>query len=171
MGNFVDVINTSILKFFITNRSIMARFFKEEDIDEFRECFYLYARSGQIQTMDELTVVMRSLNMSPTIAELRAYMKSKNGKMSFADFLDIMHQHSTKENIPKELVEAFRGMDPGRKGVIKAKDLWHILVKWGEKLSPREVDQIFREANISPNGVVRYEQFVKIVSAPVPDYY
>ena len=43
-----------------------------------------------------------------------------------------------KENIPKELVEAFRGMDPGRKGVIKAKDLWHILVKWGEKLSPRE---------------------------------
>ena len=29
-------------------------------------------------------------------------------------------------------------MDPGRKGVIKAKDLWHILVKWGEKLSPRE---------------------------------
>merc|ERR1719411_769472 len=76
--------------------SITARFFKEEDIDEFRECFYLYARSGQIQTMDELTVVMRSLNMSPTIAELRAYMKSKNGRMSFADFLDIMHQHSTK---------------------------------------------------------------------------
>ena len=29
-------------------------------------------------------------------------------------------------------------MDPGRKGVIKAKDLWHILVKWGERLSPRE---------------------------------
>ena len=65
-------------------------------ISEFRECFYLYARSGQIQTMDELTVVMRSLNMSPTISELRAYMKSKNGKVSFADFLDIMHQHSTK---------------------------------------------------------------------------
>ena len=43
-----------------------------------------------------------------------------------------------QENIPKELVEAFRGMDPGRKGVIKAKDLWHILVKWGERLSPRE---------------------------------
>ena len=48
-----------------------------------------------------------------------------------------------QENIPKELVEAFRGMDPGRKGVIKAKDLWHILVKWGEKLSPREGNYIF----------------------------
>ena len=64
-------------------------------------------------------------------------------------------------------------------------------MKWGERLSPREgelsqsrniemtlslfinisVDQIFREANISPNGMVKYEEFVKIVCAPVPDYY
>lgn len=74
-------------------------------------------------------------------------------------------------------------------GTIPAKDLWNILVKWGERLSPREgelgiksgnwnqlslyiaVDQIFREANISPNGMVKYEEFVKIVCAPVPDYY
>ena len=33
------------------------------------------------------------------------------------------------------------------------------------------VDQIFREANIHPNGMVKYEEFVKIVCAPVPDYY
>ena len=98
----------------------------------------MYARGGQIQTMDELTVIMRSLGMSPTIAELRAYMKQKNGKMSFADFLEVMHAHSSKENIPKELLDAFRGLDVNKRGVIPAKDLWHILVKWGEKLSPRE---------------------------------
>merc|ERR1712127_141239 len=150
---------------------VMARYFKETDIDEFRECFYLYARSGQITTMDELTVIMRSLGMSPTITELKNYMREKGGRLSFADFLEIMHSHSKKESIPKELLEAFRGMDPGRKGYIPAKDLWHILAKWGEKLSPREVDQIFREANIQPNGRVNYEEFVKIVCAPVPDYY
>ncbi|TRY68843.1 hypothetical protein TCAL_03049 [Tigriopus californicus] len=88
----------------------MARYFKEQDIDEFRECFYLYARRGQINTMDELTVIMRSLGMSPTIAELRDYMKQK-------------------------------------------------------------VDQIFKEANISRTGMVKYEEFIKIVCAPVPDYY
>ena len=33
------------------------------------------------------------------------------------------------------------------------------------------VDQIFREANITSNGLVNYEEFVKIVCAPVPDYY
>merc|ERR1739842_148 len=130
----------------------MARHFKEQDIDELR-------------------VIMRSLGMSPTITELKAFMKDKGGKISFADFLDVMHTHTKKESIPKELIEAFRGMDPQRKGTIPAKDLWNILVKWGERLSPREVDQIFREANISPNGVVKYEEFVKIVCAPVPDYY
>ena len=94
---------------------MQARHFKEQDIDEFRECFYLYARSGQIKTMDELTVIMRSLGMSPTITELKSFMKDKGGKISFADFLDVMHSHTKKESIPKELIEAFRGMDPQRK--------------------------------------------------------
>merc|ERR1719516_351499 len=89
--------------------------------------------------MDELTVIMRSLGMSPTITELKSYMRDKKGKLSFADFLEIMHNHSKKERIPKELLEAFRGMDPGRRGYIPAKDLWHILAKWGEKLSTREL--------------------------------
>ena len=71
--------------------------------------------------MDELTVIMRSLGMSPTITELKSYIRDKGGKISFADFLEIMHNHSKKESIPKELLEAFRGMDPQRKGYIPAK--------------------------------------------------
>lgn len=46
-------------------------------VSEFRECFYLYARSGQIHTLDELTIIMRSLGLSPTIAELNKYLKDK----------------------------------------------------------------------------------------------
>ncbi|CAH0757563.1 unnamed protein product [Diatraea saccharalis] len=70
---------------------------------EFRECFYLFARSGQITSLDELTVVMRSLGMSPTIQELTGYLKGKGGKMSFADFLEVMHIHSRAENLPSEV--------------------------------------------------------------------
>lgn len=44
---------------------------------EFRECFYLFARNGQIRTLDELTIIMRSLGLSPTIAELNKYLKDK----------------------------------------------------------------------------------------------
>lgn len=44
---------------------------------EFRECFYLFARSGQIRNLDELTTIMRSLGLSPTVAELNKYLKDK----------------------------------------------------------------------------------------------
>lgn len=45
---------------------------------EFRDCFYLNARSGQIRSLDELTIIMRSLGMSPTITELKKYFKEKS---------------------------------------------------------------------------------------------
>lgn len=80
-----------------------ARYFKEQDIDEFKECFYLFARSGQITSLDELTVVMRSLGLSPTVAELAGYLRRNNGRMTFADFLEVMHAHSQAENLPKEV--------------------------------------------------------------------
>lgn len=149
----------------------MARYFKEQDIDEFRECFYLFARSGQIKSLDELTVIMRSLGLSPTISELAGYLKQKGGKMSFADFLEVMHIHSRSEDLPREVVNAFKAWDPEGKGVISAKHLRHLLEKWGECLSSKEVDRIFREANVNNNSMVRYEDFVKIACAPIPDYY
>ncbi|KAH8366893.1 hypothetical protein KR200_010795, partial [Drosophila serrata] len=160
---------------------------------EFRECFYLFARSGQINNLDELTVsvityppsstektrtnsfviqvIMRSLGLSPTIQELVSYLKQKNGKMSFADFLDIMHQHSKVESLPDEVIAAFKAADPQNKGTISARQLRNLLQNWGEGLSMREVDNIFREANVNNNSTVRYADFVKIACAPVPDYY
>lgn len=111
--------------------------------------------------------------------------------MSFADFLDVMHQHSKVENLPDEVISAFKAADTPGKGTIPAKQLRNLLQHWGEGLSVREVnikrfniqcfrnysiiclkvDNIFREANVSNNGNVRYSDFVKIACAPVPDYY
>ena len=31
------------------------------------------------------------------------YLKGKGGKMSFADFLEVMHIHSRAENLPHEV--------------------------------------------------------------------
>ncbi|XP_070154921.1 calmodulin-like protein 4 isoform X2 [Polyergus mexicanus] len=138
----------------------MARYFREEDIDEFRECFYLFARSGQIRTLDELTIIMRSLGLSPTIAELNKYMKDK-----------VMHLQTRAEDLPKEVIKAFQAADISHSGTIPARQLAHMLLHWGEQLSSKEVEQIFREANVSLNGHVKYEDFVKITCAPVPDYY
>ena len=88
--------------------------------------------------LENSTTGIAILGMNPTKTELTAYMKQKNGKMAFADFLDVMHTHSSKENLPKELLDAFKCYDTQKRGVIHAKDLRRILVKWGEQLSSKE---------------------------------
>lgn len=98
--------------------------------------------------MDELTVIMRSLGLSPTIQELTNYMKKKNGKISFADFLDVMHQHSKVENLPDEVIAAFKANDPSGKGTIPARQLRHLLQNWGEGLSVREVSHTISFINL-----------------------
>nr|CAG4643575.1 EOG090X0GKM [Ilyocryptus agilis] len=148
----------------------MARHFKEQDIAEFRDCFSLYARNGHIDSVEKLSVIMRSLRTSPTGPELKQYMRSKNGKLSFADFLEVMHTHTSKEKAAKDIQAAFKAADTNGKGLIASKALRHILSGWGEHLSNKEVDQIFREANIKPNSNVKYDEFIKVVAAPMPDY-
>lgn len=61
-----------------------------------------------------------------------------DGKISFADMLEIMHNHSQKENIPQEILRAFRASDKTKSGRMPARELRHILLLWGEKLSPKE---------------------------------
>lgn len=59
--------------------------------------------------------------------------------MSFADFLEIMHQHSKVENLPDEVIAAFKAADPQNKGIISGRQLRHLLQNCGEGLSVREV--------------------------------
>lgn len=58
--------------------------------------------------------------------------------MSFADFLDVMHIHSQTEDLPREVIEAFQAADPNKTGTIPAKQLRHMLLNWGERLSTKE---------------------------------
>lgn len=89
----------------------------------------------------------------------------------------MVHQHSRVEKLPEELLEAFAAADLDKSGLVSAKVLRNLLQNWGERLSPREVDNIFREANISNSGMIKYAEFVKICCStrvlliPAPDYY
>lgn len=97
-------------------------------------------------------------------------LSSSGGKLSFADFLDVMHTHSKKERIPQELIDAFQGMDPRKTGLISVRDLKHILTDWGERLDEKEVDKLLREINSSQRQSINYHDLVRVICAPVPDY-
>ena len=58
--------------------------------------------------------------------------------MSFADFLEVMHLQTRAEDLPKEVIEAFRAADTSACGTIPARQMAHMLLRWGEQLSNKE---------------------------------
>jgi len=150
----------------------MARHFAETEIDRFREAFYLNAnrKTGVLERAPQLCFVMRSLGYCPTIEESERYFKEAGNKVDFAKFLDMLHGHAQREQAYGEIMAAFRSHDRSKSGYISAKELRSILLGMGEKMKPREVDAIFKEASINPNGNVKYEAFAKLISTPLPDY-
>ncbi|KAL4216527.1 Calmodulin-like protein 6 [Mactra antiquata] len=149
----------------------MAKFFSQDDIDLFKECFFFISKKGYTQNAQEMGTIMRSLSYSPTEEEIGQYFKKyvKDDKIDFASFLEVMHEHNTKENAIREITRGFRAHDSEGRGYVQANDVKNILLNLGEGLSRREVDALFREGNVT-GGQIRYNEFIENISQPVPDY-
>ncbi|XP_036161728.1 calmodulin-like protein 4 isoform X4 [Myotis myotis] len=154
---------------------LQAKFLSQDQINEYKECFSLYDKQqrGKIKATD-LMVVMRCLGASPTPGEVQRHLQThkidRNGELDFSTFLTIMHMQIKQEDPKKEILLAMLMADKEKKGYIMASELRSKLMKLGEKLTHKEVDDLFREANIEPNGKVKYDEFIQKIAIPVPDY-
>ncbi|XP_040498999.1 calmodulin-like protein 4 isoform X2 [Ursus maritimus] len=97
-------------------------------------------------------------------------INDRDGELDFSTFLTIMHAQIKQEDPKKEILLAMLMADKEKKGYIMASELRSKLMKLGEKLTHKEVDDIFREANIDPNGKVKYDEFIHKITIPVGDY-
>ncbi|XP_052044049.1 calmodulin-like protein 4 isoform X1 [Apodemus sylvaticus] len=153
----------------------MAKFLSQDQINEYKECFSLYDKQqrGKIKATD-LLVSMRCLGASPTPGEVQRHLQThgidKNGELDFSTFLTIMHMQIKQEDPKKEILLAMLMADKEKKGYIMASELRSKLMKLGEKLSHKEVDDLFKEVGIEPNGQVKYDTFIQRITLPVRDY-
>merc|ERR1712242_237156 len=88
---------------------------RDQDIDEFRECFYLYARSGQIKTMDELTIIMRSLGMSPPSLSSRPTCEKRVANLLLQISWKSCILIARRNPYPKNYLKHFEGWIPPKK--------------------------------------------------------
>ncbi|XP_063572272.1 calmodulin-like protein 4 isoform X1 [Pongo abelii] len=153
----------------------MAKFLSQDQINEYKECFSLYDKQqrGKIKATD-LMVAMRCLGASPTPGEVQRHLQTHgidgNGELDFSTFLTIMHMQIKQEDPKKEILLAMLMADKEKKGYIMASDLRSKLTSLGEKLTHKEVDDLFREADIEPNGKVKYDEFIHKITLPGRDY-
>jgi len=115
---------------------------------------------------------MRSLGFSPTKNEITKYYgdNSRDGKIDFAAFLDIMHVHSQREKCQAEIMAAFASHDRDGNGTVEASELLHILTRFGEKLTSAEAERLFKEAKLPTRGMIPYQNILSILLTPLPDY-
>uniref|UniRef100_A0A2K6FU83 Calmodulin like 4 n=1 Tax=Propithecus coquereli TaxID=379532 RepID=A0A2K6FU83_PROCO len=97
-------------------------------------------------------------------------INDRNGELDFSTFLTVMHTQIKQEDPKKEILLAMLMADKEKKGYIMASELRSKLMRLGEKLTHKEVDDLFREANIEPNGKVKYDEFIHKITLPAQDY-
>merc|ERR1712071_695493 len=88
-----------------------------------------------------------------------------NGTIDFPEFLSLMSRKMKDTDTEEELVEAFKVFDRDGNGFISAAELRHVMTNLGEKLTDEEVDEVIREADISSEGQVNYEEFVTMMTS------
>lgn len=82
-----------------------------------------------------------------------------SGQIEFHEFCDMMCKHLDGDPKDQEEVykEAFRTFDRDGSGRISADELRTVMKSLGENLTPEEVEQMIKEADIDQDGEINYE--------------
>lgn len=140
-----------------------------EQLEELKEAFSIYDLDGDgIITTRELGSVMRTLGLNPTEAEILNFIKEadidKSGSINFEEFSVMMVDKMKNIDSEEDIIEAFKVFDMDNKGFITVYELRHIMTNLGEKLTEQEVTDMMREADADGDGLINYQDFVKIMT-------
>ncbi|KAK1150387.1 calcium-binding protein 2-like [Acipenser oxyrinchus oxyrinchus] len=94
---------------------------------------------------------------------------NRGGKVDFDDFVELMGPKMLAETADmigvKELRDAFRQFDSNRDGQISTAELREAMKKlMGQQLNPREIDEIVKDVDLNGDGLVDFEEFVRMMS-------
>eukprot|EP00933_Yihiella_yeosuensis_P013175 TRINITY_DN12332_c4_g1_i1.p1 TRINITY_DN12332_c4_g1~~TRINITY_DN12332_c4_g1_i1.p1 ORF type:complete len:149 (+),score=40.56 TRINITY_DN12332_c4_g1_i1:90-536(+) len=146
----------------------MADTLMQEQIAEFNEIFALFDenKDGKL-SLDELGALMVTLGLNPTDQELENMLDEANADMmrriDFGGFLSLMARKMKHTDIEEELIEAFKVFDHDGDGYITSGELMQAMSNMGERLSPHEVEEMIREADMDSDGMMSYEEFVNMI--------
>ncbi len=146
----------------------MAENLSDERIAEFRAAYEVFDKDkdGKI-SKKELGTVMRNLGQNPTEVELTEMINEVdidgNGTIDFREFLGLMVRKMKDSDVDDELLEAFKVFDRDGNGFITSIELKNVMTSLGEYISPEEVDELIKEADLDGDGHINYEEFIKLM--------
>jgi calmodulin len=137
---------------------------------EYRDAFSIVdtEKTNYIQKA-HLRTVMNALGKFPSDSELNDFLEQVESKdtdkLHFAQFLTLMMNYMTANPDADydEIRDAFKVFDLEDKGYVVGSHLRHILTNLGERLSDREVDEMFYEIGANEETHINIDDFIKIM--------
>lgn len=134
--------------------------------EEIAEAFEIFDRDndGKI-SKGEVATAIRALGKNPTNKEINKLLEGVGNDVDLQTFSKIYNKKMTLANEQKQpMLDAFKSLDKENKGTIEVSQLRNILVSLGDSLSKDEVDDLFKECNVSGNTVKYADLVDKLVS-------
>ena len=145
-------------------------YISEEQRKELQDVFDQFDKDkdGKISGL-ELRNAMVSMGQSPTEEEINEMMRevdlNQDGKIDFDEFMILMTRSSPDTQTEEEVINAFRVFDKEGNGLIASSELKHIMMTIGDKMTEEEADEMVNEADIDEDGMINYEEFVRMMMA------
>ena len=146
----------------------MSKEIKDPKARELNEAFRMFDRDkdGLINYI-ELGYVLQSQGFNLSNQELIDMIsdvdENEDDKITFEEFLILMHSRLKKADIENELNEAFNAYDKNGKGVISVKEFKRIINTLGDKICDEEVDEIIQKVDPKNKGYIDYKELTKII--------
>ena len=90
---------------------------------------------------------------------------NSDGRVELDEFIALMSRNSPDTQTEDEVINAFRVFDKEGNGLIATAELKHIMMTIGDKMTEAEADEMIHEADIDDDGVINYEEFVRMMMA------
>eukprot|EP00039_Didymoeca_costata_P018254 m.332759 g.332759 ORF g.332759 m.332759 type:complete len:174 (+) comp17002_c0_seq1:101-622(+) len=138
--------------------------------EEWQECFQIYdpESEGSISSR-ECAEAARALGMNPSEWEVQDIIAqcSVNGRVTYAEFCNVMAQLDSGDVSKDGLIEAFKIFDRDGSGTLPGAELKYILANMGEVMTQDEIDEMMKQAGFKDDTPINYTDFTGRILAGV----
>ena len=118
----------------------------------------------------ETVVEVLGLDQQTDIYEavIRKINTGKKGRIDFSQFLRLTQPLLDETDMEDEVIEAFQVLDNDISGFISVAMMRNIMSNLEENLTEEEINAIINMADVDPNGMIDYKQFIKRMNFHAP---
>jgi Ca2+-binding EF-hand superfamily protein len=117
-----------------------------------------------------MQMIMRASGQNSSEEQILQIMKEidpkSQGETDFEGFLKLMRKRIQESaEMDEELYEAFKTFDTKNRGYYDINEMKEMMAKYGEKLTDREAELLFKDIDLDDDGKITFEDFVLMMMA------